>query len=193
MISIIRDMSVRFTRTDEGTMLQVRRLFGTAALFSGLLLVSPAMAQEPKADDIANKMSEVVDSLGRKQTGKPVQGEQTVIVRELDELIASLEKRAQALRAGIKQNRPTRGMADSMISSGNGQIGDLVDPNEGGKDWAKLSDRERDRILQSMTEGFPPEYRTVLERYYRRLAEEKTAKAAGEGAKTKATASAEKR
>jgi hypothetical protein len=26
-----------------------------------------------------------------------------------------------------------------------------------------------------MSEGFPPEYRTVLERYYRRLAEEQSA------------------
>ena len=31
-----------------------------------------------------------------------------------------------------------------------------------------------------MSEGFPPEYRTVLERYYRRLAEEKTAASGGE-------------
>ena len=57
---------------------------------------------------------------------------------------------------------------------GTGGIGSLVNPAESNKDWAKLSDRERDRILQSMSEGFPPEYRTVLERYYRRLAEEKT-------------------
>ena len=55
-----------------------------------------------------------------------------------------------------------------------GGIGSLVNPAESNKDWSKLSDRERDRILQSMSEGFPPEYRTVLERYYRRLAEEKT-------------------
>ena len=65
-------------------------------------------------------------------------------------------------------------MADSMIRSGTGGIGSLVDPKESNKDWAKLSGRERDRILQSMSEGFPPEYRLVLERYYRRLAEEKT-------------------
>ncbi len=77
-------------------------------------------------------------------------------------------------------------MDDSFIRSGTGGIGPLTNPDDGGKDWAKLSDRERDRILQSMTEGFPPEYRTVLERYYRRLAEEKSAKAAGDGAKTKA-------
>ena len=65
-----------------------------------------------------------------------------------------------------------------MIHGGTGGIGDLVDPGDSAKDWAKLSNRERDRILQSMSEGFPPEYRTVLERYYRRLAEEKTAPAA---------------
>ena len=54
-------------------------------------------------------------------------------------------------------------------------MGNLTNPNDGGKDWAQLSERERDRIIQSMSEGFPPEYRTVLERYYRRLAEEKSA------------------
>jgi len=127
----------------------------------------------------------VVDDLGRKQTGEPVQGEQKAIIRDLDELIASLEKQCEACRGGIKRNKPNRGMADSTISSGTGGIGDLTNPDEGGKGWGKLSDRERDRILQSMTEGFPPEYRTVLERYYRRLAEEKSAKAPGDSARAK--------
>ncbi len=83
------------------------------------------------------------------------------------------------LQGNLKRNNPKRGMRDSMISSGTGGIGTLVNPAENGKDWAKLSGRERDRILQSMSEGFPPEYRTVLERYYRRLAEEKGGPAAG--------------
>lgn len=161
------------------------RVLGAATLLAGLLAATPARAQEPKADDIANRMGGVVDSLGKKQTGEPVQVEQKEVVRELDALIASLEKKAQAARAGIKINNPRQGMRDSMISAGQGGIGTLVNPDENGKDWAKLSDRERDRILQSMSEGFPPEYRTVLERYYRRLAEEKSGKAAGEGAKSK--------
>ena len=112
------------------------------------------------------------DELNRKETGKPVQTEQKVILGELDKLISSLEKKCDECR-GMKANNPTRGMDDSMIRRGTGGIGALVDPRENNKDWAKLSDRERDRILQSMSEGFPPEYRTVLERYYRRLAEEK--------------------
>lgn len=162
-----------------------RRTFGVAALMAGLLSAPPAMAAEIQAVDIATKMGGVVDNLGRKQTGEPVQGEQKAIVRDLDELIASLEKQCQACRNGIKRNNPNRGMADSMISSGTGGIGPLTNPGDGGKDWGKLSDRERDRILQSMTEGFPPEYRTVLERYYRRLAEEKSAKVPGDPARAR--------
>lgn len=166
-----------------------RRTFGAAALLASLLATAPAPADDPasrevKPEEITAKMGGVVDALGRKQTGPPVQADQKKIVRDLDDLIASLEKQCQNCRTGIKRNNPRNGMRDSMISSGTGGVGDLANPADGGKDWGKLSDRERDRILQSMSEGFPPEYRTVLERYYRRLAEEKSASKSG-GAKAK--------
>ena len=150
-----------------------------------LIAPTPSRAQDVQAVDIATKMGNVVDDLGRKQTGELVQADQKGIVRDLDDLIASLEKQAQAARNGVKRNNPNRGMDESEIRSGTGGIGDLLNPGDGGKDWGKLTDRERDRILQSMTEGFPPEYRTVLERYYRRLAEEKSAKSPGASAKPK--------
>ncbi len=143
------------------------------------LLLQPAFGDEPPAVAITGKMAGVTDELNRKHTGTPVQSEQKAIVSELDKLIASLEKQCEACKNGMKkQNNPKVGMRDSLIRYGTGGIGDLVDPKESGKDWAKLSTRERDRILQSMSEGFPPEYRMVLERYYRRLAEEKGGSAA---------------
>ena len=145
-----------------------------------------ASADEPApAAVIAEKMAGVTDDLNKAVTGKPVQTAQKVIVEDLDKLIASLEKECQNCRNGMKRNNPRNGMADSTISSGTGGIGTLLNPGDNGKDWGKLSGRERDRILQSMSEGFPPEYRTVLERYYRRLADEKTGTAAA-GAKAKA-------
>jgi len=153
-----------------------RLTFAIAAILSGLLPAPSAFAWQAQAGDIAEKMTGVVDDLGRKATGQPVQGKQKEIVGDLDELIASLEKQIQQNRDGMKRNDPRMGMDDSRIGSGTGGIGTLVNPADGGKDWGKLSDRERDRILQSMSEGFPPEYRTVLERYYRRLAEEKSAR-----------------
>lgn len=124
---------------------------------------------------ISTKMTTVVGDLAKPETGSAVQDRQKTIVRDLDELIASLEQECEACRNGMKRNNPKIGMPDSMISRGTGGVGALVDPQQSEKDWAKLSSRERDRILQSMSEGFPPEYRQVLERYYRRLAEEKTA------------------
>jgi len=159
-------------------------ILGATSVIS--LLLQPALRAEPPAA-IAGKMAGVTDQLNRNETGKVVQTEQKAIVRDLDALIASLEKQCEACKGGIKRNKAIRGMDDSRISSGEGGIGTLVNPAETGKDWGKLSPRERDRILQSMSEGFPPEYRTVLERYYRRLAEEKSGAGAAAAPKTKET------
>ncbi len=141
-----------------------------------LSCVFAAAAEESSSpiSPITTKMTGVAGDLGKTKTGEPVQKQQQAVLHDLDVLIAQLEKQCQACRNGIKKNNPTQGLPDSVIRSGTGGIGTLVNPGESNKDWAKLSSRERDRILQSMSEGFPPEYRTVLERYYRRLAEEKT-------------------
>ena len=159
-------------------MIRDRKFPGALALVASLLLApaTASLADDPTATDIANKMTGVVDDLGKKKTGTPVQNQQTEIVSDLDALIAKLEKECENCKNGIKKNNPRSGMKESEIRSGTGGAGDLNNPNDGGKDWNQLSTRERDRILQSMSEGFPPEYRTVLERYYRRLAEEKAAK-----------------
>ena len=146
------------------------------------LLLQPALGEEPPAVAIVEKMAVVSDGLNRIDTGKPVQTKQKEVIQDLDAWIASLEKQCENCKNGMKKNRPNRGMDDSRIGSGTGGVGTLLNPSDMGKDWGKLSDRERDRILQSMTEGFPPEYRTVLERYYRRLADEKS----GAGSKAKA-------
>ena len=148
-------------------------VIAVAGLF-GCLLAPRAQAQITMAA-IGTKMTGVAGDLAQTKTGQPVQEKQKVIVADLDELIASLEQQCAACRNGMKRANPRNGLADSVISRGPGGSGPLVEARASEKDWAKLSSRERDRILQSMTEGFPPEYRQVLERYYRRLAEEKTA------------------
>jgi len=173
------------------------RMFAAAALFPCLASAAVAGAPTKKpsqgpVSSITHKMTGVAVDLGKTQTGEPVQVKEKQVIADLDELIAQLEKECQQCKNGMKKNNPSRPLADSVIRSGTGGIGDLVAPGESNKDWAKLSARERDRILQSMSEGFPPEYRLVLERYYRRLAEEKSAKTAGDGAKAKAAASAAK-
>ncbi len=157
---------------------------GAAGLLSCGLCLS-ARAEGP-ITTISGKMTTVAGDLAKTVTGEPVQNRQKEIVKDLDDLIASLEKQCQQCKNGMVKNNPTRPARESTIRKGTGGVGDLVNPAEGSKDWAKISPRERDRILQSMSEGFPPEYRLVLERYYRRLAEEKTVPAGADSSKSKA-------
>ena len=160
----------------------LRGLVAIAALSCPLC---PAASAQVPMSGISSKMNDVAVDLSKAQTGKPVQEQQETIVRDLDEWIAMLEQQCQECRNGMKKPNPKSPALDSMIGQGPGGMGNLVAPGDGAKDWAKLSPRERDRILQSMSEGFPPEYRTVLERYYRRLAEEKAAPSVGQKAKDK--------
>jgi len=51
-------------------------------------------------------------------------------------------------------------------------MGDLHAAQQQGKKWGELPPHERDRITQSINEGFPAHYQRILERYYRRLATE---------------------
>jgi hypothetical protein len=137
--------------------------------------------QPPRMNAIAGKMSLVVGDLAMKETGTPVQVKEKAVVEDLDTLIAALEKACANCKGNMSRNNPSKPANASTIRRGTGGVGDLTDPGQSQKDWAKLSTRERDRILQSMSEGFPPEYRQVLERYYRRLAEEKTIKPGASG------------
>ena len=164
------------------TSFQILVSTGIAACLVG---IGAGASAQTAMSAISVKMTGVVGELAKPDTGAPVQERQKTIVRDLDELIASLERECEACRGGMKRNNPKNGMKDSMITRGTGGIGALVDPNQSEKDWAKLSNRERDRILQSMSEGFPPEYRQVLERYYRRLAEEKAASSGKDQARPK--------
>jgi hypothetical protein len=159
---------------------------GAAGLLS-CVLCTAGRAEGP-ITSISGKMTNVAGDLAKTVTGEPVQTRQKEIVKDLDDLIASLEKQCQACKNGLVKNNPTKPATQSTLRRGTGGVGDLVNPEMGTKDWAKISPRERDRILQSMSEGFPPEYRLVLERYYRRLAEEKTVATGTDAAQTEVPA-----
>ena len=135
-------------------------------------------------------MTHVAGDLAKTVTGQPVQTEQKEIVKDLDDLIAALEKQCANCKGNMVRNDPTRPAKESTLRQGTGGVGIMGNPKQGEKDWAKISPRERDRILQSMSEGFPPEYRLVLERYYRRLAEEKTVAPGADRSQTDAKAPA---
>lgn len=147
-----------------------------------------ARAQELSADplgEIAADMDRVVIELSGAHTGKPTQAAQQQIVGKLDVLIARLEEQAAASNGGASGSNPNMPLADSQIIGGPGGIGDLHAARKNGKQWGELPPHQRDKIVQSLTEGFPAHYQKILERYYKRLAEEKPAASSEEGPEMK--------
>ena len=118
---------------------------------------------------LADRMGDVVTDLTALKTDQPVQTEQKQIVSSLDELIAELEQQRSG-NGGANPN-PTRPMTRSQITGGPGGSGPLHDPRAGTRVWGQLPPKERDQILQSQTEGFPPGYESVLANYYTRLSQ----------------------
>ena len=125
-------------------------------------------------EDITHDMKVASNHLSKKTTARPTQLSQEEAVAKLDKLIAELEKERQSMGSGSTAN-PTRPATASNVRSGPGGMGDLHGTRDQGDRWGELPPHERDRILQSLTEGFPPHYQAILEAYYKRLAIEKRA------------------
>ena len=120
---------------------------------------------------VAADMGVIVTDLSSLKTDKPVQTKQEKVVARLDELIVALEKACKG--GGGGGPNPTRPLNDSVLAKGPGGQGEMIDPKQGDKQWASLPPKQRDQILQSQTEGFPPGYERILQSYYQRLSEEK--------------------
>ena len=116
--------------------------------------------------------------LGKLLTDKPTQRKQKDAVDKLGSLILLLEeqRRRQGNGGG---SRPEKPLDESKIVAGPGGSGPLHAARRNGAAWGELPAHKRQQILQSMTEGFPAHYQQILERYYRRLADEAPAAEAG--------------
>lgn len=119
-------------------------------------------------------MVDVLDDLAEAKTHPPAYVTEPKILSRLDMLIKILEKQCKGGKAGGNPNSPLR---RSVLAGGPGGVGDLNAPRSSRRKWAELTPKERERILQSRTEGFPAGYEEILGEYYRRLATEDSVRA----------------
>ncbi len=154
----------------------MQRITLAAAFVLGVAISARAQddATGTPLEDVTHDMKVAANHLSKKTTAKPTQLSQEEAVAKLDKLIAELEKERQSMGSGANPN-PTMPANASNVRSGPGGMGDLHGTRDQGDRWGELPPHERDRILQSLTEGFPPHYQAILESYYKRLAVEKRA------------------
>jgi hypothetical protein len=119
-------------------------------------------------------MVDVIEDLAARDTTNPAEVTQPQIISRLDVLIKMLEKQCKGGGGGGNPNGP---LARSVRAGGPGGQGDLNAPRRSQRKWAELTPKERERILQSRTEGFPPGYEDILTEYFRRLSAEQSVRA----------------
>ncbi|HEX8525053.1 MAG TPA: hypothetical protein VF669_22570 [Tepidisphaeraceae bacterium] len=144
----------------------------TQDLISKAVKDATAGREEDPLKYIVKDMGSVAVDLGKYQTDHPVQQKEERVVADLELVIKKLEEQMKKGGSGGGGLNPSRPMADSVIAGGPGGIRDLHDPKAGEKTWGNLPPKQREQILQSKTDGFPPGYEALLQSYYRRLAQE---------------------
>jgi hypothetical protein len=150
-------------------------VFAALAIGAGTAVAQEELEELP-LDGVIADMQVAGGRLARFFTDKPTQQKQQDAVDKLDALIKVLEQQRQRQQGrGRASANPEEPLQDSIIKEGPGGSGPLHSADRQGKAWGQLPPHKREQILQSMTEGFPPHYQQLLERYYRRLAEERPA------------------
>lgn len=137
---------------------------------------------------IARKMNNIERRLELARGGPQTQKMQKEVVARLDELIKKLEQDQGGGGGGGGgggcpsggggsgsspggTNQPSSPMKDSNIAN-NGGKGEVDQKRLKGlaEQWGKLPERERAAAMAELTRGMPPEYRDVIERYFKDLA-----------------------
>jgi hypothetical protein len=166
---------------------QLRRELGAAAV----------MECDNPLLDIARRMLDVQSRIAGADGGEQVQGEQKKIIADLDKLIEEAKKSCNgsgscanpkqsssrtpssaAKKPGSKPgNKPSNKPAQQSSQRPPDKKAAKPDPAEMRnliKDlWGELPPGVREQMMQNPTEQFVPQYESMIEEYYRRLAEGK--------------------
>ncbi len=146
-----------------------RRGPGTAFSTSSAATAQDGSEVDPLLD-VAADMNSAAIKLAKLHTDTPTQTAQKSALKKLDEIIARLEEEEKQQAATPSASGRPRIRPSARVPAAWGRC----TPNSHeGKQWGELPPKERERILQSMNDGFPSHYQKILERYFARLADEK--------------------
>lgn len=126
--------------------------------------------QESRLHNLADRMKKTRRDLKKKKTAKPVQIEQEKYIEELQELIEMYEEMERQAGGPPSGNGPSSNPANqSGLPEGDGSVGNLNNKPTLADRWGEMKDRDREKIEAEIQNGLPPQYRKMLEQYYKKL------------------------
>ena len=119
---------------------------------------------------LADGMKKVGRDLRHQETGKPTQEKQKEFLTQLDELIEMFEQMERQSSGAASGNGPSSNPADqSSLPEGEARIGNLENVKKVADRWGDMKQKDREKIESEVQTNLPPQYRKMLEEYYKRL------------------------
>jgi hypothetical protein len=126
--------------------------------------------QESRLHQLADGMKKTRRDLKKQRTDKPVQTDQERYLEQLDELIEMFEEQERQSSGPPSGNGPSQNPAsNSALPEGEATVGNLQRRPSLADRWGDMKDREREKIEAEVQQALPPQYRKMLEQYYKKL------------------------
>ena len=126
--------------------------------------------RESRLHMLADGMKKTTRDLQKRKTDEPVQLDQETYIEELDQLIEMFEEMENQSSGAPSGNGPSSNPASkSALAKGDGSAGELKKRPSLADRWGPLRDSERKKIMADVQSTMPPQYRKMLEDYYKKL------------------------
>lgn len=126
--------------------------------------------QESRLHGLADRMKKVGRDLKKQKTNEPIQVEQKEMVEELDQLIEMYEEQERQAGGPPSGNGNPNGPASqSALPEGEGRIGNLEKKVSLADRWGPMRDSDRKEIESAVQNTLSPEFKKLIEDYYKRL------------------------
>lgn len=126
--------------------------------------------RDSRLHNLADRMKKVARDLKKQKTNDPIQVEQKEMTEDLQELIEMYEEQERQSSGPPNGNGPSNGPANqSALTEGEGRIGNLEKRVSLNDRWGDMKDKDRKEIESAVQNHLPPQYRKLLEEYYKKL------------------------
>lgn len=126
--------------------------------------------QQSDLHKLADEMKHTRRDLKKQKTDKPVQLDQEHYIEKLNELIELFEQMEKQSGGPPSGNGPSSAPAtQSALPGGEGSVGNLPKRPSLADRWGEMKDRDRQKIEAQVQKDLPPQYRKMLEEYYKKL------------------------
>lgn len=144
------------------------------AVMARLMLADMKRLEKDSLDEISRMMGDIKRRTGLNRSGSRVRKKEKDVINKLDKLIEELEEQQRQMQMAQSQgNMAPSSPADREQRLGGMGSGDVRSKRQtDGGQWGNMEPAERDAALAEMSKDLPPHYRSVIEEYFRKLADQ---------------------